>query len=53
MTILDGKATAASVKQSLKVEIETLAERFGRAPKLAAVLLGNDGASETYVGEKS
>jgi methylenetetrahydrofolate dehydrogenase (NADP+) / methenyltetrahydrofolate cyclohydrolase len=52
MTILDGKATAASVKQSLKVEIETLAERFGRAPKLAAVLLGNDGASETYVGAK-
>lgn len=52
MIILDGKATAASVKQTLKEEIKTLESRFGRVPKLAAVLLGNDGASETYVGAK-
>lgn len=52
MVVLDGKKTAAAVKQSLKEEIETLTARYGKKPKLATVLVGNDGASETYVGSK-
>lgn len=52
MVVLDGKKTAAAVKQSLQEEIETLTARYGKKPKLATVLVGNDGASETYVGSK-
>lgn len=52
MVVLDGKKTAAAVKKSLKEEIETLTARYGKKPKLATVLVGNDGASETYVGSK-
>lgn len=52
MTILDGKGTATFVKEGLKSEISELTQKYKRAPKLAAVLIGSDGASETYVASK-
>ena len=52
MVILDGKATAQKIKQNIKLQVEALKARGERAPHLAAILVGNDGASETYVGSK-
>ncbi len=52
MIKLDGTLTSNAVKQQLKKETELLLQQNKRAPHLAAVLVGNDGASETYVGSK-
>lgn len=52
MTILDGKALAQEVKDQIKEEVAQLVASGKRAPHLAAVLVGNDGGSETYVGHK-
>lgn len=49
--IIDGKATAAQVRQSLKVQVETLASQ-GMTPGLAVILAGNDPASAVYVRNK-
>lgn len=50
--LLDGKQTSQTVKNELKVQTEKLLQQGKRAPHLAAVLVGNDGASETYVANK-
>jgi 5,10-methylene-tetrahydrofolate dehydrogenase/Methenyl tetrahydrofolate cyclohydrolase len=52
MTILDGKATAAEIKQEIAKEVESIISSGGRAPHLVAVLVGDDGASQTYVNSK-
>ena len=53
MTILDGKAAAATVKASLQKEVQAIVQQGKRAPHLAAILVGNNGASETYVASKA
>jgi len=50
--ILDGKALAEKIKLDLKAEVDILFAKGKRAPHLAAVLVGKDGASETYVAAK-
>jgi methylenetetrahydrofolate dehydrogenase (NADP+)/methenyltetrahydrofolate cyclohydrolase len=52
MQILNGKEAAQAIKDSLKLEMAQLAARGNRVPHLAAVLVGNNGASETYVSSK-
>ena len=52
MQIIDGKATAAQIKAEIKAEVESIIASGGRAPHLAAVLVGHDGGSETYVRNK-
>jgi methylenetetrahydrofolate dehydrogenase (NADP+) / methenyltetrahydrofolate cyclohydrolase len=52
MLVLDGKIASKSVIDSLKTEVEALSAQGKRAPHLAAVLVGNNGASETYVASK-
>ena len=50
--ILDGRALSENIRRELKEEVEELREKFGRAPTLAVVLVGNDPASEIYVRNK-
>lgn len=50
--ILDGKALSIIIKDRVKAEVETIKANGGKVPHLAAVLVGNDGGSETYVGHK-
>ncbi|MEN9598231.1 MAG: hypothetical protein RL596_542 [Bacteroidota bacterium] len=52
MLVLDGKIAAASVKENLKKETAELFAKGKPSPHLAAVLIGNNGASETYVANK-
>src|SRR5215204_6588067 len=52
MQILDGKETAQAIKDSLKLEVAQLASRGEPVPHLVAILVGNNGASETYVASK-
>jgi len=52
MQILDGKLLSQNIKNELKFEVENLKSKGKRAPHLAAILVGNDGASETYVNHK-
>ena len=52
MTILDGKKTSEVLKQEITQEVKQLKAQAKRAPHLAAVLVGNDGASLTYVSSK-
>ena len=52
MLLLDGKAAAEAVKTALKVETAVLAQSGKRPPHLAAILVGSNGASETYVASK-
>ncbi len=52
MQILDGKLVAQSVKESLKARTARHIAEGKKTPHLAAVLVGNDGASETYVASK-
>jgi methylenetetrahydrofolate dehydrogenase (NADP+)/methenyltetrahydrofolate cyclohydrolase len=52
MTIIDGKIISAQVKQELKVEVEKQIANGGKIPHLAAILIGDNGASETYVASK-
>ena len=52
MTILDGKKTSEDLKQEIAEEVKQLQAKGKRVPHLAAVLVGNDGASLTYVGSK-
>jgi methylenetetrahydrofolate dehydrogenase (NADP+) / methenyltetrahydrofolate cyclohydrolase len=52
MILLDGKKTAAVVKERLKAEVQNLMALGKRTPNLAAVLVGNNGASETYISAK-
>lgn len=52
MILIDGKATAAAIKQEIAAEVRDIVATGGRAPHLAAVLVGHDGGSETYVANK-
>lgn len=52
MLVLDGKIAAAAVKASLQVKTAEIAAAGKRKPHLAAILVGNNGASETYVASK-
>lgn len=51
-TIIDGKAIAEKIKGEIARQVEQMLKRGMRAPHLAAILVGNDGASMTYVGHK-
>ena len=50
--IIDGKAFAASLRERVGVHAATFAEKAGRKPGLAVVLVGEDPASQVYVGAK-
>lgn len=50
--VLDGKATSNQIKEELAVQVTEIKNAGKRPPHLAAVLVGNDGASLTYVGSK-
>lgn len=52
MTLIDGKATAAIIKQQIAEEVDKMIEQGCKQPHLAAVLVGHDGGSETYVKNK-
>lgn len=52
MQLLDGKIVSQAVKDRLKVQTAERVEVGKKVPHLAAVLIGNNGASETYVGSK-
>ena len=52
MVLIDGKATANQIKNEIAEEVQAIQSKGERAPHLAAVLVGNDGASLTYVGSK-
>ncbi|TAG13560.1 MAG: bifunctional 5,10-methylene-tetrahydrofolate dehydrogenase/5,10-methylene-tetrahydrofolate cyclohydrolase [Sphingobacteriia bacterium] len=52
MLVLDGKIAAAAVKAELKTQTNALSAAGKPAPHLAAILIGNNGASETYVASK-
>jgi methylenetetrahydrofolate dehydrogenase (NADP+)/methenyltetrahydrofolate cyclohydrolase len=52
MLLLDGKTASAAVKEEIKMQTDKILASGKRAPHLAAVLVGNNGASETYVASK-
>jgi methylenetetrahydrofolate dehydrogenase (NADP+)/methenyltetrahydrofolate cyclohydrolase len=52
MQLIDGKRIADEIKAEIKVEVDVMKSRGLRAPHLAAVLVGHDGGSETYVAHK-
>src|SRR5215813_7088574 len=52
MQILDGKKAAQAIKDQLKLDVAQLATEGKKIPHLAAILVGNNGASETYVAAK-
>ena len=52
MQLIDGKATAAAIKKEIAEEVKTIIANGGKQPHLAAVLVGHDGGSETYVKNK-
>ncbi len=52
MTLLSGKDASQSIKLELSAEIQIIKQKNLRVPHLAAILIGNDGASETYVASK-
>lgn len=52
MKLIDGKATAAEIKKEIAEEVERIVAVGGKRPHLAAVLVGHDGGSETYVHNK-
>lgn len=53
MQILDGKIVSQSVKDTLKAKVDQLKQNRSRLPFLVAVIVGNNGASETYVASKA
>ena len=52
MKLLDGRATSASIKEEIAQEVEAFIAKGGRKPHLAAILVGENGASVTYVNAK-
>ena len=52
MQLIDGKKTAADIKAEIKAEVEQIVANGGKRPHLAAILVGHDGGSETYVAAK-
>ncbi len=52
MILIDGKQTAASIKLDIAKQVDELIKNGGKRPHLAAILVGHDGGSETYVANK-
>lgn len=52
MNIIDGKKISDDIKQEISLEVEKIKSYGGKIPHLAAILVGNDGGSLTYVGHK-
>lgn len=52
MTLLDGKKTAADIKEEIALEVRELKNNDQKVPHLAAIIVGNNGASVTYVNAK-
>lgn len=52
MKLIDGKAIAAQIKEEIAQEVQQIKANGGKTPHLAAVLVGHDGGSETYVANK-
>lgn len=52
MVLIDGKKVAAEIKAEIAAEVAEMTARGERAPHLAAILVGHDGGSETYVAHK-
>lgn len=52
MQLIDGKAIAAQIKREIAEEVERITADGGKRPHLAAILVGHDGGSETYVASK-
>lgn len=52
MQLIDGKATAKAIKEEIAAEVSTMVGQGKKRPHLAAVLVGHDGGSETYVAYK-
>ncbi len=52
MQLIDGKATATAIKAEIAEEVKDIMSKGGKQPHLAAVLVGHDGGSETYVKNK-
>lgn len=51
-TIIDGKKTSSEIKNEIAIRVAEIKAEGGKTPHLAAVLVGSDGASQTYVGAK-
>ena len=52
MILLDGKKTSSDIKDEISLDVSQLKKEGKKTPHLAAVIVGNDGASKTYVGAK-
>ena len=52
MKLLDGKKISADIKAEITAEVNKMKANNEKVPHLAAVIVGNDGASLTYVGSK-
>ncbi|NSW46376.1 MAG: bifunctional methylenetetrahydrofolate dehydrogenase/methenyltetrahydrofolate cyclohydrolase FolD [Bacteroidales bacterium] len=52
MNLIDGKAIANAIKKEIAQEVEQIKNKGGKIPHLAAILVGHDGGSETYVSHK-
>jgi len=52
MIILDGKKTSNDIKEEIAIEVKSIVSSGGKVPHLSAILVGNDGASETYIAAK-
>ena len=52
MQLLDGKALSQTIKEEIKLEVDRRLALGRKRPHLAAILVGSDGASETYVSHK-
>ena len=52
MQLLDGNLCSEQIRKEIKKEVEAIVAKGDRPPHLAAVLVGNDGASENYVAFK-
>ena len=52
MTLIDGKAVSAQIKKEIAAEVVDMVARGEKRPHLAAILVGHDGGSETYVAAK-
>lgn len=53
MKIIDGKQTAAAIREEIAEEVKRIRDQGGKVPHLAAILVGEDPASETYVNNKA
>ncbi len=52
MILLDGKQTSKEIREEIAIEVKSLKEKGGKTPHLAVILVGNNGASVTYVNAK-